>query len=123
MTQDSTNETGASRTPITPLDIIRVVVLVAALASFALWGFAEWTPPWSIILGVGLPLVVLAAWALFLSPRPVLRAHPFIRALVELLIYVGVTMAWWSMGELWIGVGFAVVAVTTGLFVGRRALA
>jgi len=32
-------------------------------------------------------------------------------------------MAWWSMGELWIGVGVAVVAVTTGLIVGRRALA
>lgn len=122
MTQDSTNDAGARRIPITPLDIIRVVVLVVALASFALWGFAEWTLPWNIILGVGLPLAVLGVWALFLSPRPVLRVHPFIRALVELLIYVGVTIAWWSMGQIWIGIGFAVVAVTTGLFVGRRAL-
>lgn len=122
MTQESTNDAGARRIPITPLDIIRVVVLVVALASFALWGFAEWTLPWNIILGVGLPLAVLGVWALFLSPRPVLRVHPFIRALVELLIYVGVTIAWWSMGQIWIGIGFAVVAVTTGLFVGRRAL-
>ena len=122
MTQDSTNDAGARRIPITPLDIIRVVVLVVALASFALWGFAEWALPWNIILGVGLPQAVLGAWALFLSPRPVLRVHPFIRALVELLIYVGVTIAWWSMGQIWIGIGFAVVAATTGLFVGRRAL-
>ncbi len=110
------------RPAVTPLEIVRVIVLIAALASLALWGFAFWSLPWNIVVGVGAPVLVLLIWGLFLSPRPVLLLHPFLRALVELLVYAGVTMAWWSMGEIWIGLGFAVVAVTAGLVAGLRAL-
>ena len=67
-------------------------------------------------------VVVLLLWALFLSPRPVLRLHPFLRAAVELLIYVGVTIAWWLMDQPLIGIGFAVVAVGAGVISGRRSL-
>lgn len=122
MPQDTAAQPGVSRPTITPLDIIRAVVLIAALASLGLWGFASWTMPWNLIIGIGAPIVVLLIWALFLSPRPVLSLHPFLRALVELLVYAGVTIAWWSMGQAWIGIGFAVVAVTAGLFAGRRSL-
>lgn len=111
---------GVNRPNITPLDIVRTVVLIAALASVALWGFAMWHFPWNLVFGIGAPLIVLLVWALFLSPRPVLRLHPFVRAAVELLIYAGVTLAWWSMGLAWAGIAFAVVAVAVGLFAGRR---
>lgn len=113
---------GVNRPNIVPLDIIRAVILIAAIASLALWGFAMWTFPWNVVLGLGAPLLILLVWALFLSPRPVLSLHPFVRAAVELLIYAGVTLAWWSMDQTWIGLGFAVVAVTAGLFAGRRDL-
>ncbi|WDH79601.1 YrdB family protein [Microbacterium esteraromaticum] len=121
MSQDPATEAGVTRPNVTPLDIIRVLVLLAALASLALWGFATWAMPWSIVVGIGAPLIVLVLWALVLSSKPVLRLHPFLRALVELLIYVGVTLAWWSMGSTWIGIAFAVVAVATGVISGRRA--
>ncbi len=81
-----------------------------------------WPFPWNVVLGIGTPLLVLLVWALFLSPRPVLSLHPFVRAAVELLIYAGVTLAWWSMDQAWVGLGFAVVAVASGLFAGRRDL-
>lgn len=113
---------GVNRPNIAPLDIIRAVVLIVALASLALWGFAMWEFPWNLVLGIGAPLIVLLIWALFLSPRPVLRLHPFIRAVVELLIYAGVTLAWWSMEQAWIGIAFAVVAIATGLVAGRRSI-
>lgn len=106
----------------TLLDVVRVVVLLVALASLALWSVVAWPLPWNIVSAIGAPLVVLVIWALFLSPRPVLVVHPFIRALVELVIYAGVTVAWWSMGQTWVGLGFAVVAVAAGLVAGRRAL-
>ncbi|MGW8481771.1 YrdB family protein [Microbacterium sp. NPDC055903] len=123
MTSQTPAEPGVNRPRITPLDIVRVVVLLVAIASLALWGLFTWPLPWNIVVGIGAPLVVLLIWALFLSPRPVLVLHPFLRAAVELLVYVGVTIAWWSMGQIWVGLGFAVVAVVTGLFAGRRALA
>ena len=122
MPQDPSAEPGVSRPAVTPLDIIRTLVLLVALASLALWGFATWPFPWNIVIGIAAPAVVLVLWALVLSSKPVLRLHPFLRALVELLIYVGVTLAWWSMGSTWIGIAFGVVAVATGVIAGRRAL-
>jgi len=122
MSQDSLAEPGVNRPAVTPLDLVRVAVLLVALATLALWGFGSWTMPWNIVIGIGAPLVTLLVWALFLSPRPVLHLHPFLRALVELLIYAGVTLAWWSMGQAGIGIGFAVVAVAAGVIAGRRTL-
>lgn len=122
MPQDSAPVPFVVRPVVTVLDIVRAVVFVVAVASFALWGFATWSLPWNIVVGVGAPVVVLLLWALFLSPRPVVRVHPFLRAAVELSIYLGVTIAWWSMGQALIGTAFALVAVVTGLLSGRRAL-
>jgi hypothetical protein len=104
------------------LDIVRVVVLVAALASLVLWGLVVWPLPWNLVAAIGAPVITLLLWALFLSPRPVLVVHPFLRAAVELVLYAAVTVAWWTMGQAWIGLGFAVVAIATGLMAGRRAL-
>lgn len=123
MTQETPAEPGVNRPNVTPLDIIRVVILLAALASLALWGFASWEWPWNLIVGIGAPALVLLVWALFLSPRPVLHLHPFLRAAVELLLYVGVTIAWWSMDQAVIGSIFAVVAIASGVIAGRRSLA
>ena len=122
MTPDPAPVPGVERQALTALDLVRVVVLIAAIASLALWGFASWDLPWNIVIGIGAPVTALLLWALFLSPRPVLGVHPFLRALVELLIYVGVTIAWWSMGQALIGTAFALVAVVAGVLSGRRAL-
>lgn len=120
MPQASAPVPGVDRPVVTALDVVRVIVLVLAMASLALWGFAAWPLPWNVVLGLGAPLLVLLVWALFLSPRPVLRLHPFLRAAVELLIYAGVTVAWWSMGQGLIGSAFAIVAIGAGLAAGRR---
>ncbi|QEA28831.1 DUF2568 domain-containing protein [Microbacterium sp. CBA3102] len=122
MPSDSAPVPGVDRPAFSVLDIVRAVVLVVAVASLALWGFARWDLPWNIIVGIGAPVIVVVIWALFLSPRAVLRVHPFLRAAVELLIYVGVTIAWWSMGQALIGTAFALVAVVSGVLSGRRAL-
>ncbi|QNA92087.1 MULTISPECIES: YrdB family protein [unclassified Microbacterium] len=122
MSSDPAPVPGVERPTITALDIVRTIVLVVAVASLALWGFASWSLPWNIIIGIGAPVIVVLIWALFLSPRAMLRVHPFLRAAVELLIYVGVTIAWWSMGQALIGTAFALVAVVAGVLSGRRAL-
>lgn len=122
MPQDSVAEPGVSRPAVPPLEIVRVLVLLVALASLALWGFGMWPLPWNIVIGIGAPAIMLLVWALFLSPRPTLHLHPFLRATVELLIYAAVTITWWSMGQVWVGIAFAVVAIATGVMAGRRAL-
>ena len=111
------------REPLSAIDVLAFACELFAFVSLAIWGFAVWPFPWNIVAGIGAPLVAILIWALFVSPRAVLAVHPFVRAVVELLVYVSATLAWWSMGLTWVGLIFGVVAVTTGVLAGRRRIA
>ncbi len=111
-----------TRPALSALDVVAVLCQLFAFATLAIWGFAAWDFPASLIAGIGAPVGAILLWALFVSPRAVLAVHPFVRALVELLVYAAATIAWWSMGQAWIGLGFAIVAVTVGAVNGRRRL-
>lgn len=104
-------------------EIVGVVCGLFAFVTLAIWGFTAWPLPWNIVAGIGAPALAVVVWALFVSPRAVLAVHPFIRAIVELFVFAAATIAWWSMGQAWIGLGFAIVAVTVGAVNGRRRLA
>ncbi len=110
------------RARLTVVDVLAFLCELFAFGTLAVWGFVAWPLPWNFVVGIGAPLLAILLWALFVSPRAVVRVHPFVRALVELLVYASATLAWWSSGQAWIGLGFAVVAVTTGLIAGRRRL-
>jgi len=105
------------------LDIVRLLTELVAVGTLAFWGFAAFPFPWSIVAGLGAPAFGILLWALFVSPKAVVRVHPFVAAFVELLIFVSATLAWWSLGQPWIGLAFGVVAVTVGAVVGRRRFA
>jgi len=112
-----------TRAPLAAVDVLAFVVELFAFATLAIWGFAMWSFPWNIVVGIGAPLVAILVWALFVSPRAVFAVHPFVRAVVELLVYASATLAWWSLGLTWVGLVFGVVAVTVGVIAGRRRLA
>jgi Protein of unknown function (DUF2568) len=112
-----------TRPPISPIDLLAFVCELFAFASLAIWGFALWPFPWNIVAGIGAPVLAILVWALFVSPRAVIPVHPFVRAVVELLVYLSATIAWWSMGLVWVGLIFGIVAVTTGAIAGRRRFA
>lgn len=94
-----------------------------AFATLAFWGFVAWPFPWNLVYGIGAPVAAILLWALFVSPRAVFAVHPFVRAIVELLVYASATIAWWSLGQVWVGLGFTIVAVTFGVLAGRRRFA
>lgn len=110
------------RAPLSAIDILAFLCEILAFGTLALWGFTMWPFPWNIVAGIGAPAVAILTWALFVSPRAVFAVHPFVRAFVELLVYASATIAWWSMGNAWIGLAFGVVAVTVGVIAGRRHL-
>ncbi|SDG41506.1 YrdB family protein [Microbacterium sp. 77mftsu3.1] len=114
--------TTATAERLSALDLLSFLCILFAVASLAIWGFTAWDLPWNIVFGIAAPLATLIVWGLFASPRAVIRVHPFVRGLVELLIYLSATIAWWSAGQAWIGLGFAVVAVVVGVLAGRRRL-
>ena len=112
-----------TRAPLSGIDLLAFACQLAAFATLALWGFVAWPFPWNIVIGIAAPLLAILVWALFVSPRAVFAVHPFVRAVVELLVFVSATIAWWDLGLAWVGVGFAVVAVTAGVLAGRRRFA
>lgn len=112
-----------TRAPLSAIDILAFLCELFAIVSLAIWGFASWPLPWNIVAGIGAPLLAILVWALFVSPRAVIAVHPFVRAVVELLIYAAATIAWWSLGQAWTGLIFGVIAVTVGVIAGRRRLA
>jgi Protein of unknown function (DUF2568). len=124
-TPDATShETAApapgTRAPLSAVDVLALLCELFAFGTLAFWGFAFWPFPWNIAVGIGAPVAAILVWALFVSPRAVLAVHPFVRAIVELLVYAAATIAWWSMGFAWVGLVFGVVAVTVGVIAGRR---
>lgn len=112
-----------TRAPLSAIDILAFLCELFAFATLAIWGFASWPFPWNIVAGIGAPVLAIVIWALFVSPRAVFTVHPFVRAFVELLVYASATIAWWSMGQAWLGLLFGVVAVTIGVIAGRRRFA
>ncbi|WP_127476822.1 YrdB family protein [Microbacterium sulfonylureivorans] len=112
-----------TRAPLSAIDILAFVCELFAFASLAIWGFASWPFPWNIVAGIGAPVLAILVWALFVSPRAVFSVHPFVRGLVELLVYASATIAWWSLGQAWIGLAFGIIAVTVGVIAGRRRFA
>jgi len=115
-------EEPSARTAVTGVDVVRLLAEIFAFLTFALWGFLAWPFPWNIVAGLVTPAAGIMLWALFVSPKAVIPTHPFVRAVVELLIFAAATIAWWSMGQAWIGLAFAVVAITSGVLSGRRRL-
>jgi len=112
-----------TRPALDAVDVLAFLCELFAFGTLAVWGFTAWPFPWNIVVGIAAPVIAILLWALFVSPRAVIAVHPFVRALVELLVYASATIVWWSSGSPWIGISFAVVAVTVGLIAGRRRLA
>lgn len=110
------------RPRVSALDLLRFLTELVGVGTLALWGFATWPFPWNIVVGIGAPLLAILVWALFVSPRAVVRVHPFIRAFVELLVFASASVAWWLMDAPWVGLAYGVVAVTVGVFAGRKSL-
>lgn len=111
------------RAPLSALDVLAFVIELVAFIVLAVWGFVAWDLPWNILFGIATPAAAIMMWALFVSPRAVFMVHPFVRALVELFVYASATIVLWSMGLTWVGLAYGIIAVTVGVFVGRRRLA
>jgi hypothetical protein len=107
---------------LSTLDVLRFLTELVAVGSLALWGFLSWPVPWNFVFGLGAPALAILLWALFVSPKAVLAVHPFVRIVVELLIFLSATLAWWALGQPWIGLAVGVVSIAVGVAVTRRSV-
>jgi hypothetical protein len=101
---------------VTVLDVLRLLSELIAFGALSVWGFLAW----SIVWGIGAPLVAILIWALFLSPKAVIALPRAIRALIELLVFVSATLALWALELPWAGLAVGAFCVIVGVFVLRR---
>lgn len=104
-------------------EVIRFVLELFAFVSLGIWGFLAWPGPWlNVVLGIGTPLFAILLWALFRSPRAVVRLDAFGKALIEILIMGSAALAWLMLGQPIVAVVFGVAAAVSGVISGRKEL-
>lgn len=102
------------------LAILGFVLEVAMLAAFVFWGFRQ-DSPWDLILGIGIPAVLVVAWGVFLAPRSERRLKPAIVCWVALALFLLAAVALFAAGAaLW---GTLMALVSAGHFLGSRYVA
>lgn len=100
----------------------RGVAQVAAIVIVTIWGFLDWTfPAPAVFIGAGALILGVLIWALFLSPRPVLRTDRFGQALIELLLIAAAVFALLALeATWWIAVLFGITAAAIGFIASSR---
>ncbi|MGJ4844513.1 YrdB family protein [Leifsonia sp. Le1] len=109
-----------SETRVGPNDVLRFVLELFAIFTLGFWGFVAWPLPWNIVVGILAPAIAIVLWALFRSPKAVLRVDPFVKALVEIVVFASAALAWWDLGQPIVAGVFAVVATVSGIVNGRK---
>ncbi|QIM17953.1 YrdB family protein [Leucobacter coleopterorum] len=98
------------------LVLLRGAFHLIAIVAVTVWGFVEWPLPFpGVLTGIGFLVLSVLLWALFLSPRPVLRTDRFGQALVELLLLAAAVAAMLTFGIFWVWAAlFGIIAATVG---------
>jgi len=109
-----------SETRVGPNDVLRFVLELFAIFTLGFWGFVAWPLPWNIVVGILAPAIAIVLWALFRSPKAVLHVDPFVKALVEIVVFASAALAWWNLGQPIVAGVFAVVATVSGIVNGRK---
>ena len=83
--------------------LLRAICHLGTVLIITFWALNAWPLPFpGLLTGAGALVLTVLIWALFLSPRPVLRTDRFGQALIELLLIAGAVGALLSLGANWI---------------------
>lgn len=103
------------------LQITRSLWHLAAVIAITIWGFTAWPMPQLLgfIAGFGALIFTVLLWALFLSPKPMLRADRFASSMIELLLIAAAVAALMQLGVHWvIAAAFGLIGVIIGYIAG-----
>jgi hypothetical protein len=102
-------------------DVLRFVLELFALFSLGYWGYLAWPFPIpGAFFMIGTPLFAAIIWALFRSPKAVLKLDPVGKVLVEIFVMGAAVGAWFMLDYPIVGLVFGIVAAVSGVLNGRR---
>ncbi|WP_343317960.1 YrdB family protein [Arthrobacter sp. TMP15] len=112
----------AALTPVleVALGVLGFVLEVAMVAAFLFWGFKQ-DSPWNLILGLGIPAVIVVGWGVFLVPRSKKYVGERIGSWVSLGLFFTAAVALFSAGSTVLGI--LMLALTAAHFAAGTFLA
>lgn len=112
---------GGNGQPLRVNDVVRFLLELFAFFTLALWGYMAFPFPLpGIFFTIGLPLFAVVLWAVFRSPKAVVKTDPVGKAIVEIAIMGAATYCWFSLGYPFVGIVFGVLALFSGIVNFRR---
>jgi hypothetical protein len=101
-------------------DFLRFFLELFAFFSFAFWGFVAWPFPWNVAFGIATPIFAIVVWALFRSPKAVIRLDAFGKGLIEIVVMGSAALTWLMLGQPYIALIFGIIAAISGVIAGRK---
>lgn len=101
---------------------VRSLWHLIAIVAVTAWGFLAWELPIpGLFWGIGALVFSVLLWALFLSPRPVLRSDRFAQSMIELFLLTAAVAALIDLGIPWmIAAVFGVIGAVLGFVAGAE---
>ena len=100
------------------IQLLRAICHLGTVLIITFWALNAWPLPFpGLLAGAGALVLTVVIWALFLSPKPVLRTDRFGQALIELLLSAGAVGAMLSLGANWVvATVLGLIAAVLGFF-------
>lgn len=92
------------------LGVLGFALEVAMLAVFVFWGFRQ-ESPWDMVLGIGVPAVVVVLWGVFLAPRSERRLKPAVVLYVATALFLLAALALFGAKAMVLGTLMSVFSV------------
>lgn len=80
------------------------------VAAFLFWGFRQGSP-WNLVLGIGVPALVVVLWGIFMAPRSARRLPAAAVMWASLILFLLAGAALIAVGAVVLGALMLVVAV------------
>jgi glucose dehydrogenase len=95
---------------------LRFLLELAALVAFGYWGFkAGEGRGMKVLLGIGVPLLVVIIWTTFVSPNSAVSLPAAVKVIVGLVILEGAAVALATAGQTAGGKVFGVIVVVNAV--------
>ncbi|WP_113718693.1 YrdB family protein [Arthrobacter dokdonensis] len=99
------------------LPALGFVLEIAMVASFLYWGFRQ-PSPWNLVLGIGVPAVVVVLWGIFMAPKGSRRLPLNVVSGVSLVLFMVAGAALLAAGAT--ALGWVMLAVSLLWFAASR---
>lgn len=90
---------------------VRFLLELCMLAAVGYWGFKTQSGVMRIVLGIGLPLLFIVIWGLFVAPKAIYPLHGIPHMVLSLILLGSGAVALFASGRTTLGWAYTIILV------------